>query len=274
MLKDRGIWQTAEKPRSRSVAGFEGLVCATLGWSMANQLGLIDLLPFLRGVPSTDFVVPVLGVLVGLTRGMPLLRVWTGLVFCLWLVVGYTPLASALVTPLKVEQAPEKADAIVVLQAGIQLDNDFSSSTLERTLHAVELLHEGYAPRLIVTEDGPSQGSHKIAVTTLMKNLGVQGQLLSVGPVHNTHDEALLASALLKQHGWKKILLVTAPVHSRRAFFTFSKTGLEVISTPCRESSFDFENMDSNGPSGKIRAFAEMLREVVGLRTYRARGWA
>ncbi|BCM88584.1 hypothetical protein IAD21_00417 [Abditibacteriota bacterium] len=274
MAKDPVLLQATPTKRSRAASGFEGLVCASLGWLMGGQLGIVDLVPFLRGVPFTILVVAVVGALIGMTRGLPVLRVGAGVVLCLWLMVAYTPLAAVFVTPLKVEQAPEAADAVVVLQAGVQKDNDFSTATLGRTLHALELIHQGFASRLILTEDGPAQGSHERAATTLMKNLGVHCQLFTVGPVHNTHDEAVLASALAKQHGWKKILLVTSPTHSRRAFYTFRKTGLQVVSTPCRETTFDFENMSDNEENGRIRAFAEMLREVVGLRMYRARGWA
>ena len=260
-------------PRSRASLGLEGVLCAVLGWFIAHELGLLDLLPFLRGGAATVVFAAVLGGLVGLTRAAVLLRAGAATLFCLWMVVAFTPLASSVVAPLKMEQSPEKADAVVVLQAGMQRDNDFSASTLERTLHGLELVQQGFAPRLILTEV-PSEGSHERAALSLMKNLGVGCELYSVSPVSNTHDEAVLASRLARKHGWKKVLLVTSPTHSRRASLCFRKTGLNVLSTPCRETAFDFENLNRSDAWGRTQAFAEALREIVGLRVYRARGWA
>ena len=239
-----------------------------------ERLGLLALIPFLRSATTSLFLAAILGAALGATRGIVLLRGGVIIVLCLWFGVAFTTLSDRIAQPLKVAQLPETADAVVVLHAGIQKDNDFGAATLERTLHGLELVQQGYAPRLILTEVPPPDGSHAKAASALMKNLSIRGQLLSVGPVQNTHDEAVLVSALTKQHGWKKILLVTAPTHSRRAFFTFAKTGLQVVSTPCQETSFDFENLAAEGVDVHVRAFAEAIREIVGLRIYRARGWA
>jgi uncharacterized SAM-binding protein YcdF (DUF218 family) len=104
-----------------------------------------------------------------------------------------------------------------------------------------------------------------------MTRLGVRGAVSSVGPVGDTHDEAVLVSKLARQQGWKKILLVTSPTHSRRAALTFAKTGLTVISTPCQETGFDLENLNTSGD--RLMAFRTALHELVGLRVYRTRGW-
>ena len=50
-----------------------------------------------------------------------------------------------------------------------------------------------------------------------MENLGIKCELLSVSPVRSTRDEALLVGQLAKERGWKSVLLVTSPTHSRRA---------------------------------------------------------
>ncbi len=209
----------------------------------------------------------------GRTRALGAGRTLVGLALGLWLVVAWTPLASALVGPLKTEDAPARADAVVVLQAGIQRDDDFEASTLERMVHGMELLHAGYAPRLIVTEV-PHTGSNARATSALMGHLGIGAQLLAVGPVQTTRDEALQCAALCHARGWKTILLVTSPAHSKRSALAFKRVGLRVISSPCRESAFDFENLARADAHGRALAFGEAMREIVGLRTYQARGWA
>jgi hypothetical protein len=47
---------------------------------------------------------------------------------------------------------------------------------------------------------------------------------------------------------------------------------LEVISTPCRETRYDLENL-IKWPD-RLQAFSSAMHEIVGLRIYRSRGWA
>ena len=259
--------------RGRGGRAFEGALCAFLVWFVANDLGLLELVPVLRGWTFVPVAALVAGAALGLTWARAVGRWLAGASVGLWLLVAFTPLASALLTPLKTEDAPARADAVVVLQAGVQRDDDFDAPTLERMVHGLELLHAGYAPRLIVTEV-PKGGSNVRATGALMSRLGVRGALFPVSPVQTTRDEALRCADLCRAHGWKTILLVTSPAHSKRAKLTFQKLGLRVLSSPCRESAFDFENLSAPGAQGRTRAFAEAVREIVGLRAYRARGWA
>ena len=45
--------------------------------------------------------------------------------------------------------------------------------------------------------------------------LGLKQELLTVGPVRSTHDEAVLAARLFQERGWRSVLLVTSPTHTR-----------------------------------------------------------
>lgn len=249
----------------------QGAVCALLCWFIWRDLGFLDLLPVWRGATATILGAGALGGLLALTRARVLLFLSLALAFFLWLAVAFTPLAAFCARSLIVDQNPLRADAVVVLLASIQRDDDFGTPSLERTLHGLELMQQNYAPRLILTQGALPQGSHRRAATRLMKNLDIRCSLEIVGPVDDTHDEAVLVSRLARQKGWKRILLVTSPLHSRRAAGVFAKTGLSVISTPCRETSYDIENLTS--PGERMSAFSAGLHEVIGWRAYRARGW-
>ena len=124
---------------------------------------------------ATLFVALFLGLILGLTRFLMVLRVGAVLALGLWLTVAFSPLAALLAQPLLLREAPQKADAIVVVQAGMQKDGDFGMTTLQRTLYALELMQQGYAPRLIVTEVADA-GSHQKAALGLKKNLGLHGE--------------------------------------------------------------------------------------------------
>ena len=77
-----------------------------------------------------------------------------------------------------------------------------------------------------------------------------------VGPVSNTHDEAVAVAMLARQRGWGQIILVTHPWHMRRAAAAFEKAGVRVICSPCPERSYDLQIMD--GPADRLRSSSEI----------------
>lgn len=228
---------------------------------------------------TSIFAAVFLGAALGATRARPLPQIVALASVALWLVVAFTPLAAHLSRPLVRAQPPvqadvradARADAVVVLLASIQRDDDFGTPSLERTLHGIGLVRRGAAPRLILTQGSGRQGSHRVAASRLLAALKVDCPITVVGPVQDTHDEAIAVSALARKQGWKRILLVTSPLHSKRAALVFEKTGLSVTAAQCRETSFDLENLDV--PGDRLRAFNSAIHEIIGLRVYRARGW-
>lgn len=256
-------------PRYREV--WNGVSSALLSWFVLRELGVLDLLPWWRGEMASIFAALLFGAALGLTRVRLVPQIVALGSVGLWLVVAFTPLAAALSRPLVRAQSPVRADAVVVLLASIQEDDDFGTPSLERTLHGIGFVRRNAAPRLILTQGTRPQGSHRAAAMHLMADLKIHCPLTVVGPAKDTHDEALHVRALARQEGWKRILLVTSPLHSRRAALVFEKTGLRVTSVPCRETSFDLEALEV--PTDRLRAFSAAPHEIVGLRVYRARDW-
>jgi uncharacterized SAM-binding protein YcdF (DUF218 family) len=102
-------------------------------------------------------------------------------------------------------------------------------------------------------------------------------QVLELGLCENTHDEALSAAKIARDHGWKKIVLVTSAYHLDRALAVFRHTGLQVIPVGC-----DFHAVPALTRKAGLKILpttdsAENLRlyltESVGLIYYRLRGW-
>jgi uncharacterized SAM-binding protein YcdF (DUF218 family) len=250
---------------------FYGATSAVLSWVLLDQLGILWLVPKLRGREWIVAPVALVGALLGVTKLNRLIHGLAGLVLGLWLAVVFTPVSGALARPLKIESAPAKADAVVVLSSRVQPDGDLTTHAETRLLRGLELVEAKYAPRLILTELPPPGPSYRDAAREMAKRLGITAEIESVGPVGDTHDEAVAVAALAKEKGWKRILLVTSPTHSQRAAGTFRKAGLEVISTPSRETGYDLEKPVQ--PGDRLRAFTDALRERVGIQVYRSRGW-
>jgi uncharacterized SAM-binding protein YcdF (DUF218 family) len=104
-----------------------------------------------------------------------------------------------------------------------------------------------------------------------MAHLGLEHELLTVGPVRSTREEALLVAKLFRERGMRRVLLVTSPTHSRRAAAAFERERLEVVSSPATETRFDLERLSE--PDERLFAFGTLLHERVGLQVYRWRGW-
>jgi uncharacterized SAM-binding protein YcdF (DUF218 family) len=208
--------------------------------------------------------------LLGLTRLRVLVPVAFAAVAALWLAVALTPLSSLLAGGLVRRDPPAAGDAVFVLASNVQDDGDLGSAATARLAHGIGLQRAGRAPRLVVS-DIADRPSHARSVARVIAGLGLDIELHAVGPAATTRDEALLAARLFSRNGWRRVVLVTSPLHSRRAAATFEAQGLEVVSSPCPETQFDLEGLDA--PDDRVRAFGPALHERIGLVVYRLRDW-
>jgi uncharacterized SAM-binding protein YcdF (DUF218 family) len=251
-----------------------GLAIGGVAGFSARELNLQDLISFWH---STVLWVPLgafLGALVSVTRARLLGLLAAAALFAGYLVVAYTPLTASLARGLPRRDPPDPlrpADAIFVLSSRVQADGEPTSVALARLVHALELVGEGRAPRLVVSEASPPEQSYERLARAMMTNLRLKGEVLSVGKVGNTHDEAVATAALFRELGLRRVVVVTSALHSRRAAGTFERAGLEVWSDPAPEVDFDLETLD--WPDERLRAFGSMIHERVGSFVYRRRGW-
>ena len=183
-----------------------------------------------------------IGGLLGLTRLKALPGILAALFAIPYATFALSPLAQNL-APFFIEKdpLPAKADAIVVLSAESPYRNRLKSQGLERLLHAKLLLEQGHAESMVLTDQPNFRGNPKEDRDQILGELSKRS--LSVGPVHNTFDEAQAVNSLLRAKGWNKIILVTSPIHSRRAkaIFLQQMPGVTAISSPAQAREFDID---------------------------------
>lgn len=115
---------------------------------------------------------------------------------------------------LSPQQAPQNADAIVVVSGG---------QTTSRAAKGIELFKQGYAPIIIFSGaaigDGPSNA---YAMRDQALSQGISKDLIFIDEIsQNTYENALNSKKILDNQKAKKIILVTSPYHQRRANQTF-----------------------------------------------------
>jgi uncharacterized SAM-binding protein YcdF (DUF218 family) len=136
------------------------------------------------------------------------------------------------------KDALKPVDAIVVL----------AGEGSERVEYAVKLFKDDWAKkdRLIIS-GGPLIWKYTWA--SLMKSqaesLGIPGKyILLEDRSLNTAQEAEYTRKIIQKYGYRSIILVTSPYHSKRAAVIFRKVmgdGVRVICAPVEESRFKFE---------------------------------
>jgi uncharacterized SAM-binding protein YcdF (DUF218 family) len=209
-------------------------------------------------------------VLVLLRRHVPALV--TALVAVAWIWFASTPavalaLHDALATPAP--GTTPRADAIVVLGGDTLPVNDWSRATT-RAGKGLALWRAGLAPVLLVS--GSDQAR---ALAQGLEVSGVPARDLKIEDTStNTHENARNSALLLRADGSTDILLVTSPIHMRRAAGAFRHEGLAVSAVPTADTHASLVRAPSWLPRrDALTLTARCLREYAALWVYRQRGW-
>jgi uncharacterized SAM-binding protein YcdF (DUF218 family) len=253
------------------------LVGAGLGLMLGLIVKELDLTTIVSFFGERNFVVVACAIVIALawmTRLRSIVILGAISAALVWLAVGFTPLTAYMARDLVRRDPLTKADAVFVLASSLQRDSELTTSAMSRLLHGLELLGEGWAERLILTELPEPAPRYREAACRIMDHLGLENEVIALGPVQNTHDEAVLVAELARDYGFERLLVVTSPSHSTRASAALEAQGIRVVSSPAQQTRFDLEDLAFMRTSdGRHRAFGPLLHEHVGIFYYRLRGW-
>ncbi len=158
----------------------------------------------------------------------------------------------------------EKADAIVAISGG---DTDARASA------AIQLYHDGWAPKIIFS--GAALDPLSPSNAAVMRERAVRGGVPSDDVVIeesavDTAQNALKSNKILENLKVKKIILVTAGYHQRRASMEFSQaTGgtIKIINHPTDDK--DWSHLWWTNVRGWWLAISELLKiSVIWLRVH------
>jgi len=200
-------------------------------------------------VPDDDSRAAPVTVAAAPRRGRRLLR--CGLCVALTAVVliaAHRPILRAFALGFRVSD-PARSDALVLLLGG----------DADRARKAAELFQQGYAPLILIGSDPDTEMNRQALLTA-----GVpEGAIRVLGPVHDTHDEALQVREFVHAHPVVRITLVTTSYHTARSRWVFGRAlrdrGVEVHTAASRSEEYDEANWyrTSRGRSTYARELAK-----------------
>ncbi|MFL5598303.1 MAG: YdcF family protein [Gemmatimonadaceae bacterium] len=206
----------------------------------------------------------------------PLLWLVAGILALLCIVIGYTPLVKSMAEQfVRRDPVPARADAIAVLSMGLTADGLMRSETLDRLLTGLQLANRGVAPVMLVSQERRRFGGESVSDSADLQNVVALARaeipIIFVDSIFTTRTEALRMKAVAQQHGWTSLIVVTSPMHSKRACATFEAVGFKVACTPAevRQSGL-YERANAED---RLRAFRSWLYETFATDSYRRRGW-
>jgi uncharacterized SAM-binding protein YcdF (DUF218 family) len=188
-----------------------------------------------------------------------------------FLLLFYTPLLWILAEPLRVVDAPRKADAIVVFAGGAGESATAGGGYQERVKRAVELYQAGYAPQLIFSSGFVYAFREAEIMRSLAMGLGVPPDAIVLEEhAGSTYQNVTLVRDIARSQGSRRVLLVSSPYHMRRALLTWHKQApdIEVVATPVLGSQYYF-----HGRGASLQQFRGIAWEYAAIVLYRSRGW-
>jgi uncharacterized SAM-binding protein YcdF (DUF218 family) len=127
-----------------------------------------------------------------------------------------------------------KADAAIVLGAAVW-GNEVSPVFRERINHAIDLYRSGKVRKIIFTGGQGNRNELTEAAAArayAMKNGVPENVILIEETSHTTYENVVNAKQLADAHGLKKVLLVSDPMHMKRAVAMAADIGLEAYPSP------------------------------------------
>lgn len=188
----------------------------------------------------------------------------------LFLTLNYLPIPNLFALPLLAPgPPPEKAPAAVVLGGGLSPDGTPSAASILRVVEGVRIYHAGRAPLLLFSTGttSPGAGSEAAAMARLARSLGVPPESIRLEETsRNTEENARHSAALLRAQGIDRVLLVTDPLHMRRALESFRAHGILAEPASAAPPAFSWSRT-GNG----WNLFQRVLHEYLGIAYYRLR---
>ena len=127
-----------------------------------------------------------------------------------------------------------RADAAIILGAAAYGGKP-SPVYKERINHGITLYREGYVDRIIVTGGSPegSEVSEASAAKNYLLEQGIPGEaVLTEETSRITQENLENAKEIMDENGWETAIIVSDPLHMKRAMLLAKDAGIRAYSSP------------------------------------------
>ncbi|HUL60124.1 MAG TPA: YdcF family protein [Anaeromyxobacteraceae bacterium] len=176
-------------------------------------------------------------------------------------------------------------DAVVVLGGAVDDAASRSSGEVEltegadRIVRGFELVRAGNAAHVLYScgsvAPGPGDVPEAERVAALYRRWGLPEERI-VAEVHsrNTRENAVESARIVRERGWRTLLLVTSAAHMDRALGCFRAVGLSPDALAVDHHAGDGRGLSWLPRASALALSTSMLREWFGRIVYRIAGWS
>ena len=183
---------------------------------------------------------------------------------------------------------PDRIEAVVVLGGSVDYAPQErlgfqAGQSINRILTAVDLVRERRVPVLVLTggaytSRGEKRPESEWVSRWLRQWNAVNAETILLPISHDTRQEAMEISKLVRQRGWTRLVVVSSAGHLRRAEAAFHKVGVN----PSAWVGCDFQGVDPQSwqweglkipKISRWRALKSWLHEELGWWYYGVRDW-
>ena len=167
-------------------------------------------------------------------------RFWRWLLRLLLLATLWLAAVAAWIVYVGNRDQARAADAIVVLGAAAY-DTRPSPVFTERIRHGIDLYERGYAGTLVFTGgygDGARFSESQVARTFALRAGVPEDAILIETLSRTTHQNLARTRDLLSDHGLRRVIVVSDPLHMARALRLSRQLGIDAVGSPTPSTRF------------------------------------
>lgn len=127
-----------------------------------------------------------------------------------------------------------KSDCIIILGAAVQGTTP-SPVFAERIRHSIELYRVGFAPKLLFTGgvgDGRNHSESSVGRSVAIQQAVPAGDILIEERSRTTQQNLSEALSVMQKNGLKSAIIVSDPLHMKRAMMMADGLGINAVSSP------------------------------------------
>ncbi len=155
----------------------------------------------------------------------------------LWLLLAgfvWCVIVATLIWHFGTQDHASKSDCIIVLGAAVSGTTP-SPVFQERVRHGIDLYHTGFAPMLLFTGgfgEGQKHSEGSVGRSVAIQQAVPAGDILIEERSRTTRQNLSEARSVMQKHGLKSAIIVSDPLHMKRAMMMAEGLDIDAVSSP------------------------------------------